>query len=142
MVPLLLLALLGVPPGGPRQEAPRVCAVARPGALDVAPDPELLRRIFLLRQRSWPDGTRAHPVNLPASSPLRERFSRAVLGESVQALAAYWNDRYFHGTRPPPTMASEEAVLLFVERTSGAVGYVAEARTRGLPADVRVLGCF
>ncbi len=102
----------------------------------------LVRRIFLLRQRFWPDGTPAHPVNLPASSPLRERFSLAVLDESVQDLAPYWNERYFHGTRPPLSVASEKAVLLFVARTKGAVGYVDGPRADSLPEGVGRLFCL
>ncbi|MGD2069616.1 MAG: hypothetical protein PVI57_13150 [Gemmatimonadota bacterium] len=109
---------------------------------EAAADPDLIRRLFLLRQRFWPGGGAAHPVNLPASSALRERFSRAVLGQSVKELAPYWNERYFHGTRPPPTVASEAAVVLFVERTAGGVGYVAGSRSAELPDGVRRLLCL
>lgn len=122
----------------------RVCAVAHLPA-GVAPsdvDPELLRRLFLIRQRFWPDGTPAHPVNLPGSSPLREAFSRAVFGQSVRDLAPYWNDRYFHGTSPPPTVGSEAAVLLFLERTPGGIGYVQEPATAELDASLTRLICL
>jgi len=101
----------------------------------------MIRRIFLMRQRFWPDGTPARPVNLPATSPVRERFSLAVLGESVRALAPYWDDRYFHGTRPPVSVGSEDALLLFVVRTNGAVGYVDGDRRSELPDGVASLFC-
>jgi hypothetical protein len=31
---------------------------------------------------------------------------------------------YFHGVLPPHVLASEEAVILFVSSTPGAIGYV------------------
>ena len=102
----------------------------------------LVRRIFMLRQRFWPDGTPARPVNLPASSPIRERFSLAVLQASVRDLASYWDERYFHGTRPPVSVASEEAMLLFVARTKGAVGYVDGTKADPLPAGVGRMFCL
>jgi hypothetical protein len=102
---------------------------------------ELVRRLFLVRQRFWPDGSAAHPVNLPAASPVRDRFSRAIFGETVQEMVPYWNDRYFHGTRPPPTVASEAAVLLYLDRTSGGIGYVQASAAEALPTSVTRLFC-
>lgn len=148
MVPVLLLALLIPLASGAasdvarRQEAEPVCVLANLADDTGAMELETLRRIFLLRQRFWPDGTPAHPVNLPASSPVREHFSTAAFGQTVREMAPYWNERYFHGTRPPPTMASEEAVRLFLARTPGGVGYVSEGATVDLPPGVRVLTCL
>jgi len=107
-------------------------------------EPAQIRRVFLLRQRFWSDGIPAAPVNLPASSPLRESFSRLVLGQSTRDLADYWKDLYFHGTQPPPVLDSEEAVLLYVARTAGGVGYVSVSflGTVTLPASVRVAGVW
>jgi hypothetical protein len=57
-------------------------------------------------------------------------------------MAPYWNDRYFHGTRPPPTVASEAAVVLFLERTPGSVGYVQAPLADSLPSSVTRLFCL
>jgi len=130
-----------VPPG---QADEPVCVVARlPAGVDsTAVTEELIRGLFLMRQPFWPDGSRAHPVNLPASSPLREQFSRAALGQSVAEMVPYWNDRYFHGTKPPPTVASEDAVLLYLERTVAGVGYIRASRAAALPEELRRLFCY
>ncbi len=102
--------------------------------------PAELRRIFLARQRFWRGGLAVRPVNLPAGSDLRERFSRTALGRGSRELGGYWTDLYFHGTEPPAVLASERAVLLFVERTPGAVGYVrAAALAAPPPARVKAL---
>lgn len=123
----------------PARTGERVAVIVNAGTSVDSLDRATLRRIFLLRQRLWPGGARATPVNLPAQTPLREQFSRAVLGAGSREFATYWNDLYFHGTMPPPTLASEQAVLLFVSRTPGAVGYVSEQSASTLPAGVRVV---
>ena len=112
------------------------------GVDSMSVDVDLVRRLFLVRQRFWPGGEQAHPVNLPAASPIRERFSRAAFGQSVKDMAPYWNDRYFHGTRPPPTVASEAAVVLFLERTPGSVGYVRAPVADSLPPTLTRLFCL
>lgn len=88
-------------------------------------DPATIRRVFLRRQRFWADRSLAAPVNLPATSPVREHFSLAVLGRSPRDMAAFWNDLYFNGVQPPPVVESQRAMLLYVARTPGAIGYVA-----------------
>jgi ABC-type phosphate transport system substrate-binding protein len=98
---------------------------------------ETVRRVFLLRERFWPDGRAIVPVNQPAGSPTREQFSRTILGGRTRDFAAYWNDLYFHGTAPPRVLASDDAVLLFVARTPGAIGYVSAEHATELPAHVR-----
>ena len=147
MVPVLLVAvLIGAPapqaPTGQADEA--VCVLAHlPDGVDAtAVDVDLIRRLFLVRQRFWPDGAQAHPVNLPATSAVRERFSRAAFGQGIKDMAPYWNDRYFHGTRPPPTVASETAVVLFLERTPGGVGYVQASLADDLPPSLTRLFCM
>lgn len=148
MVRVLLLALLAAgahaPPRSARQEGQVTpCVVASlPRAADAGTDLDRIRQLFLMRERFWPSGAAAHPVNLPPSAELRDRFSRLALGQSVSELAPYWNERYFHGTRPPPTVASEAAVLLFVARTRGAVGYVSLGASDELPEGVTRLTCL
>jgi hypothetical protein len=145
MVRFLLVAVLATAPSGPAGggEAQEwgVCVVANHPDSGGDVDAAFIRRVFSLRRRSWPDGSPVHPVNLSASSPLRERFTQAFFGQSVRDQADFWSDRYFHGTRPPPNVASQDAVLLFLSRTEGAVGYVEPARTSGLPEGLRVLLC-
>ena len=73
-------------------------------------------------------GVRLHPVNLPASHPLRTIFSQAVFRRSPLEMASYWNEQYFQGISPPHVVASQEAVMRFVANTPGAIGYVAACR--------------
>jgi len=83
-----------------------------------------LHEVYLRRQRLWSNGTRAVPINLPPSDPLREQFSRSVLGRSTQDLVAYWNSRYFEGVTPPLVLPSAAAVLAYLAVEPAAIGYV------------------
>jgi hypothetical protein len=85
---------------------------------------DTLRELYLRRRRVWPDGRRADPVNLPAGSPVREAFSRLVLGRAPRDLGSYWDRRYFEGIRPPLVLQTAEAVCAYVGVEPHAIGYL------------------
>ena len=123
---VLVLALLSFAP-----TLPCAWAVERPFAVITAPGAaghrltsDSVSLIFRRKQNYWENGTRIQPVNLPPTHPLRRAFSQSILGRSPEALEDYWREMYFHGVLPPYVLASEEAVILFVMSTPGAIGYV------------------
>ena len=78
-----------------------------------------LKKIFLdEREREF------IPLNLPADHALRRAFSLALFNKDAQELQNYWNQRYFHGIIPPYVLGSPQAVVQFVAKTPGAIGYV------------------
>jgi hypothetical protein len=83
-----------------------------------------LRELYLRRRRLWPNGMRAVPINLPADNPIRERFSRRVLGRAIPDLVAYWNTRYFEGITPPLVLPSPAAIRAYVAVERAAIAYV------------------
>lgn len=140
---LLTLAVLLAPPaavldGVPHEEVVEVAVIVHVGVGDT-PNAAEIRRIFLARQRFWGDGRLIRPVNLGATAPARAAFTARVLGGHVQDYTAYWNDLWFHGTAPPPVLGSDEAVLLYVARTPGAIGYVNAEDARAAPAGIRIV---
>lgn len=115
--------------------------VATPGATaDRRLTREIVARIFLRKQNFWPQGARIQPVNLPATHPMRRLFSQSVLGSAPEALEDYWRDMYFHGVLPPHVLSSEEAVILFVGSTPGAIGYVSTCTAAQKLSVVLVVG--
>lgn len=106
----------------------------QPLAIIVSSNPEIaftqqlavreLSQIYWRKKQYGPNGVRLHPVNLHAEHPLRLYFSKTVLGSLPNEQADYWNGLYFHGTTPPYSVQSEEAVLRYVSNTKGAIGYV------------------
>jgi hypothetical protein len=84
----------------------------------------MLREIYLKKIFINSDGRPYIPVNLPPVHRLRDAFIFAVLHMNTLQLQAYWDRRYFQGVSPPYVLGSQTAVVKFVARTPGAIGYV------------------
>jgi ABC-type phosphate transport system substrate-binding protein len=131
MVALRLIALAVVVLAGTDVGAEALAVVVgRDSAVRTVTRDEL-RDLYLRRQRLWSNGTPAIPVNLPAGSPSREEFSRAILGRSSQELLAHWNARYFEGIRPPVVVPSSAAVLAYLAAEPAAIAYVPAGEVDG-----------
>jgi hypothetical protein len=91
-------------------------------------DRRFLADAFLKKVTTWPDGSAIRPADLPPSSPVRRRFSEDVLRRSVEAVKGYWQQRIFSGRDvPPPELDTDEAMVDYVLKHQGAVGYVSGA---------------
>jgi ABC-type phosphate transport system substrate-binding protein len=89
---------------------------------------EALTEYFLKRTTRWGDGETIHPVDQRSDSFVRRRFSETVLERSVAAVKSYWQQRIFSGRElPPPELESDDAVVSYVMKHRGAVGYVSGA---------------
>ncbi len=123
-------ALVAVPAAG--AEESHVMAVVVSSNPEFSATQQLSARdlelIYWKKKQYWQGGTRIRPVNLHAEHPLRIAFSKNVLGSLPGEQADYWNGLYFHGTTPPYSVQSEEAVLRYVSITKGAIGYVDACR--------------
>lgn len=86
--------------------------------------PDELSSIYLLRTSNWQNGVRIVPVNREAASNARAMFVMRVLKQSQTALDTHWNRMSFKGITPPLIQESDNAVLDFVQKVSGAIGYV------------------
>jgi hypothetical protein len=83
---------------------------------------------LLKKATRWPDGTLIRPADLGPDAPARERFSQDVLDRSVAAVKSYWEQSIFSGREtPPPELDSDAAVIDFVVKHPGAIGYVSGA---------------
>jgi len=88
--------------------------------------------LFLKHTTKWPDGSTAVCVDQGESAPVREAFSKKVLGKSTSAVKAYWQHQIFSGHDLPPVEKSgDQAVLEFVRTNPGAVGYVSSGTSLG-----------
>jgi len=114
--------------------------IAAPGAVDNHLSRESIAQIFKRKQNYWENGTKIQPVNLPPTHPARRSFSQSILGRPPEAMEDYWREMYFHGVLPPHVLASEEAVILFVGSTPGAIGYVANCVPEHRVSVVLVVG--
>ena len=84
-----------------------------------------LADMFLKKVTRWPDGEKIRPVDQRTSSPVRKELTERVLRKSLAAVRSYWQQLIFSGRSiPPPELDSEAAVIAFVARHRGAIGYV------------------
>jgi TonB family protein len=83
---------------------------------------------LFLEKSTWDDGATVAPVDLLASSPVREGFSKEVLGLPIPAAVDRMREAAkLAGGNPPPAMASDREVLAYVRLKPGAIGYVSLA---------------
>jgi ABC-type phosphate transport system substrate-binding protein len=93
------------------------------------PNTSLPRRFvgdaFLKKVTRWPDGSVIRPVDLPADSSARARFTDDILNRSVAAVKSYWQQMIFSGRDvPPPELSNDDEVVKYVAQNPGAIGYV------------------
>lgn len=124
-VVLLLMSSAACP-----QDAPIAAEViVSPSLQDIALDRSLLRAVFTMRLREWPDGSPVRVFVLPDDNPLSDRFYRQRLGMYSYVLRRAWDRMVFTGTGLAPTVVqSEREMRELVRTTPGAIGYV---RKRG-----------
>jgi hypothetical protein len=92
---------------------------------------------FLKRTARWPHGEPIAPVDLAPQLAVRAEFSEQVLGKPLTALRMHWQQVIFSGRGlPPPELESEAAVVQYVLRSRGAIGYVSSGVD---PAPAKVL---
>jgi ABC-type phosphate transport system substrate-binding protein len=95
---------------------------------------EELSDLFLKKSSAWPNGELVLPVDQFDKTEIREGFNRHIHRKTNAAVRAYWQQRIFSGRDiPPPEKESDAAVIAFVRRNPGAIGYVsADAPVAGV----------
>ncbi|HUP91699.1 MAG TPA: hypothetical protein VM074_05575 [Solimonas sp.] len=85
----------------------------------------LLRGMFGMRLRAWPDGTPVRVFVLEDTAPLHMDFCKSVLRMYPYQLRQNWDRLVYSGTgQPPIVLPTEEALLNKVAETPGAIGYI------------------
>jgi ABC-type phosphate transport system substrate-binding protein len=89
-----------------------------------------LRSIFSMRRRTWEDGTAIQVFVLPDDHPAHKAFCKNILATFPHRLRKTWDRLVFTGTgQAPQEVASEEEMLLKINSTPGAIGYLSEEKT-------------
>jgi hypothetical protein len=99
--------------------------IVSPSLSEIALDRSLLRAVFTMRVREWPDGTPVHVFVLPDDNPLSDVFYRERLGMYSYVLRRAWDRMVFTGTGLAPTVVrSEKEMIERVRSTPGAIVFV------------------
>lgn len=123
MLAALLLVLASV--AAPQESAHPVDVIVSPSLSNTKLDRSLLRAVFTMRMREWPDGSPIRVFVLPDDDPLSDQFYRERLGMYSYVLRRAWDRMVFTGTGLAPTMVqTEQEMIDRVRSTPGAIGYV------------------
>jgi hypothetical protein len=122
---MAVLLLLLSASANPQESALTVDVIVSPSLTSVKLDRSLLRAVFTMRVRQWPDGSAVRVFVLPDDDPLSDRFYRERLGMYSYVLRRAWDRMVFTGTGLAPTVVeSEREMIERVRSTPGAIGYV------------------
>jgi ABC-type phosphate transport system substrate-binding protein len=84
-----------------------------------------LGRYFLKKTTMWDTDIKIAPVDLPATDPVREEFSRTILGRTPKGVESHWISQSLVGGKSAPEVVSNSALVKkHVAADSGAIGYI------------------
>ena len=99
---------------------------------------DVIAQLFMSRSVSWAHGPAADPVDQSMTPPVREAFSREILGLPLPAVQNHWHKRMLETREFPPLVkASDSDVIAYVAKNPGGVGYVGASAE--LPPSVKAL---
>jgi hypothetical protein len=99
--------------------------IANPGVRASTIAASELKAIFLMTKTTLGDGARVEPV-VSTGGPAHTAFLKTYLRRTDAALQTYYRSLIFTGTAPMPEFKnSDAAIVAYVARTKGAIGYVA-----------------
>ncbi|NEX23900.1 hypothetical protein G3480_27255 [Thiorhodococcus mannitoliphagus] len=82
-------------------------------------------------------GMRVTPVNLPPGNQVRQRFLERYPDQDDAKYIGYWTVRRYVGKGTPPReLGSADAVIRYISKHAGAIGYIDDG---DLTADINVL---
>lgn len=111
-----------------------LAVIAHPDSQVLRLDRAQLINIYMGRYRQLPTGEAALPADL---APLKARFYRALVNKDLAEINSYWARLVFSGQVPPPVqLQSSAAVLEYVRRHPGALGFI---DVIDAPADLKVV---
>ena len=65
--------------------------------------------------------------NLSSSHPARLAFLTQVLKTDLVAWDSYYDELYFRGIKSPPVLKSAKAMMQYLQKVEGAIGYIPSA---------------
>jgi hypothetical protein len=117
---LLAIILLALP-----QVSQAGIVIAHPDVAITSISSQGLRSVFSMRSSRWPDQKPIRVFVLTDKHPLHRSFVKSNLGMFPYQLRMIWDRSVFSGAGFPPILVSSpQEMLLRVQSTKGAVGYM------------------
>lgn len=85
-------------------------------------------RIFLGKNKKFPNGEQAVPINQDDGKPIREEFNQKVCAKDAGQYRAYWSQLIFTGKGTPPKDGGDDAAVKdLIAKNPNMIGYVNES---------------
>ncbi|MCV2886164.1 hypothetical protein OE749_15835 [Aestuariibacter sp. AA17] len=121
----IALVLFAVPAVEARNDNLQVVVITNASVSSHALSTSQLRRVFSMRQLTWPDGQSMRVFVLNNKHEAHEAFCVGTLNMFPYQLERMWNKLIYSGLGEAPTeVASLDEMLEKVMTTPGAIGYV------------------
>ncbi|MBI5551456.1 MAG: substrate-binding domain-containing protein [Desulfobacterales bacterium] len=119
---LLAIVLLALPPS--LAAAGDVVVIANPSVATSSLSKQDVSNIYQGKKSTWDDGSKIVFVVLKGSAA-HEQFLTEYVGKNDSQFDTFWKKQVFTGKgTPPQAFDSDEAMIDFVAKTAGAIGYV------------------
>lgn len=87
-----------------------------------------VQRIFLGKEKKFPNGSESVAVNQTTDSGIRQNFDQDIIGRSSSQVSAYWSKLVFTGKGvPPKEVSSDSEVIELVSQNPSVIGYIDKA---------------
>jgi ABC-type phosphate transport system substrate-binding protein len=84
-----------------------------------------IAKIFLSKINTFPNGSKAEPLDQAVGSAIRNEFYSKVTGKDSSQVNAYWSKVIFAGDGQPPSIVTgNEGVKRAVADNPNAIGYI------------------
>ena len=126
-----LIAVFCVFPSYAQQSEIHTEVIANPNVVQHSISTRQLRRVFMLKQRTWDDGRPISLIVFPSDNETHSLFLRHSLRLFPYQLDREWNKLVYSGQAAPPIIVSDiESMVHIVGSTPGAVGYLVSSSKR------------
>ena len=86
---------------------------------------KMIKKIFLGKQKKFPNGQVVIPLNSAEGNPARDSFNKNIIGRSATQISSHWARLVFTGKgTQPQDLASDSEIVKTVETNQGAISYV------------------
>jgi len=114
-----------------------IAVIANPASAIGSIDAATVKRIYLGKLKSWPDGSSLTVVDSSAGTAMRQQFLKQVVGKKEIKFDSYWSRKAFSGKgTPPKNLGSDADIKAYIAANVGSIGYINAAQ---VDATVKVL---
>jgi len=100
----------------------------------------VVKRLYLKQQSSWPSGGKAKVLARKDGTPIQKAFIKSVLGMSDAELASHWISlKQKTGETPSRSVRSGKIVIKLVEKNANAMAFVEKGDLSKMTGKAKVL---